>query len=181
MNRRAAVAGLIAVSGSVITLPIWMTGCNGTPKVHIAPATPEVQALLGAIAATVIPPSADGKDPGTLAAGVDKYLIRIIDDTLEPAERTKVYARLQAVEDESEAAFGVSFVNADKMEREAVLLKFAGSPDKGDREFFELLKRETIKAFQTSQHVMVDYLHYKIACSARAVGYAVQERKKGNI
>jgi hypothetical protein len=163
MNRREAVAGLIAVSGTVITLPFWMTGCNGTPKVHLTPASPEVQALLGAIATTIIPPGEDGKDPGALAVGVDKYLIKIIDDTLEPAERTKVYAQLQAVEDESEAAFGVSFVNADKMEREAVLLKFAGSPDKTDREFFEMLKRETIKGFHTSQHVMVDYLHYKIA------------------
>lgn len=145
MNRREALARLMAVSGTAIALPVLMTGCKGTPRVLIKPATPEAQALLSAIADTIIPPGEGEKPPGAQAAGVDNKLSKLIDDTLEPADRAKVYAGLQAVEDECERAFEVSFATADKMEREAVLLKFAGSPDKGDRDFFEMLKLETIK------------------------------------
>jgi hypothetical protein len=169
MNRRNAVIGLMAASGTVITLPFWMTGCGKGEKKLISASTPEGQAMLAAIVDTLIPAGegkgagGDGKAPGALAVGADKYLQKLIHDCYEQEGREKFWAQLQAVEDESQAAFDVSFASADRMEREAVLLKFAGSPDKGDREFFELLKRETIKCFNTSQQVMVNYLNYKIA------------------
>ncbi len=145
------MAGLIAVSGTVIALPLWFTGCTNTPHVLIRPGTPETEALIGAIVDTILPPGEEGKSPGARASGVDKYLTRNVFDTLGPAERANVYTKLQEVEEESERAFEVSFVSADKMEREAVLLKFAGSPDKGDRDFYEMLKRETIKGFQNAR------------------------------
>jgi hypothetical protein len=116
----------MAASGAVITLAFWMTGCGKGQKKHIAESTPEGQAMLAAI-------------------GAGKNLQKFINDCYEQEGREKFWAQLQAVEDESQAAFDVSFADADRMEREAVLLKFAGSPDKSDREFFELLKRETKK------------------------------------
>jgi hypothetical protein len=42
-------------------------------------------------------------------------------------------------------------------------MRFAGSKDKNESDFFTLMKTETIRGFNTSQKVMEDYLGYKIA------------------
>ena len=47
------------------------------------------------------------------------------------------------------------------MQRESLLLALEGSEDQAQDEFFKLIKSETIRGFNTSREVMVNYLHFR--------------------
>jgi hypothetical protein len=135
MNRRHAVTHLTIAAGGFITLPFWMTACHfSDTTTHLSSFSPAEQGTLAKIVDTIIP--AGTGEPGALAAGVDKFLIKLIDDCYEPADRDKVKRQL--------AAYG-------------------HSEDKDQKDFLALIKSETIRGFNTSQKVMEDYLHYKVA------------------
>jgi hypothetical protein len=164
MNRRDAVVNLLAVSGTLISLPFWMTACRMSEGgSHVTSFTAEEQSMLAAIVDTIIPAGKNGGEPGALSVGVDKYLQKLIDDCYEPAAREAVKKQLHAVEAATKAANGGSFGQASVMDRQGILQKFGGSADKDEKEFISTIKRETIKGFNTSQEVMVNYLNYKIA------------------
>jgi hypothetical protein len=42
-------------------------------------------------------------------------------------------------------------------------MKIAASENKDDKDFFDLMKSETIRGFSTSKEVMTKYLKYKVA------------------
>jgi Gluconate 2-dehydrogenase subunit 3 len=175
MNRRKAVVNLLAASGGWITLPFWMTACRMTDKdIHLSSFSEAERQVLAGIVDTIIPAggagasggggSSEGKlQPGALAAGVDKYLQKLIDDCYEQAARENVKQQLNAVDEAMKAAYGGSFATAATAARQAILQKFADSPDKAEKDFFGLMKSETIRGFNTSQQVMEGYLSYKIA------------------
>ena len=56
--------------------------------------------------------------------------------------------------------YGKPFQEGDKTERENFLNELAGS---GEHSAFVLVKRETIRGFQTSKVVMTEYLNYQVA------------------
>ncbi|HXD76552.1 MAG TPA: gluconate 2-dehydrogenase subunit 3 family protein [Puia sp.] len=149
MNRRDAVIQLAVASGAWISLPFWMVACrmSDTDR-HLSGFSPHEQQTLAAIVDAIIP-AGPHHEPGALAVGVDKYLQKLIDDCFEPAARDGVKRQLQAVQPAPDIA--------------ASLQRFSVSADKDQKEFFDLMKRETIRGFNTSQQVMTDYLHYKIA------------------
>jgi hypothetical protein len=141
MNRREAVVGMIA-------LPFFVAGCGTGAKA--APGT--LSALVDAII-----PAGPGGAPGALAVGADNYIRKLVDDCYEQDEREKFRIRLKSVEDKW------SFASSTLKDRQAILQRLEHSTDKGEQEFFAMIKRETIKGFTTSQQVMVNYLNYKIA------------------
>jgi hypothetical protein len=173
MNRRKAVVNLFAASGGLITLPFWMTACRmGDKDTHLSSFSMGEQQTLAGIVDTVIPGggvgeggrSSGGKpQPGALGVGVDKYLQKLIDDCYEQAVRDNVKKQLRAVDDAMKAAYGGSFATAATPARQAILQKFEVSTDKDEKDFFKLIKSETVRGFNTSQQVMEDYLNYKIA------------------
>ncbi|HET6543922.1 MAG TPA: gluconate 2-dehydrogenase subunit 3 family protein, partial [Chryseolinea sp.] len=55
-----------------------------------------------------------------------------------------------------------SFASCDQTQRQALLTKFSRSEDKNEKDFFTLMKSETIRGFNTSREVMLQYLNYKI-------------------
>jgi hypothetical protein len=164
MNRRDVVVNLLAVSGSLISLPFWMTACRMSDRgEHATSFTAEEQSTLAAIVDAIIPAGKNGGEPGALLVGVDKYLQKLIDDCYEPVAREGVKKQLHAVEAAAKAAHGGVFGQASMMDRQGILQKFGGSADKEEQDFFSTIKRETIKGFNTSREVMVNYLHYQIA------------------
>jgi hypothetical protein len=42
-------------------------------------------------------------------------------------------------------------------------MKLADSSDKDEKDFFDLMKSETIRGYSTSREVMTNYLDYKVA------------------
>lgn len=119
--------------------------------------------LLTAIADTFIPeglppkvPNADAKPIGALTTGTDKYLIRLFEHCYEKEQQDLIKSQLQALDQKS-------FINASQEEREKILMSLAESENEEEKEFFDLMKTETITGFTTVKEVMIDYRNYKVA------------------
>ena len=166
MNRRNAVKNLAIASGSLISLPFWMGACGiSDSDTHQTSFSKSEQNLLAKITDTIIPagnPIAIGSI-GALSVGVDKFLQKLIDDCYEKPVQDNVKKQLQALDASAKESFGKSFTICTQQQRQEALLKFSSSTIKEEKDFFELLKNETIRGFNTSQKVMQDYLHYKVA------------------
>ncbi len=161
MNRRNAVKNLAIASGSLISLPFWMGACGiSDSDTHQSSFSKSEQNLLAKITDTIIPA---GGSIGALLVGVDKFLQKLIDDCYEKPVQDNVKKQLQALDASAEESFGKSFTNCTQQQRQEALLKFSGSAIKEEKDFFDLVKNETIRGFNTSQKVMQDYLHYKVA------------------
>jgi hypothetical protein len=154
MNRRSAVKNLVIASGGLITLPFWMEACRMSDSgTHFSSFSPAEQETLAAITAAIIP--AGKGAPGALSVGVDKFLQKLIDDCYEQPVKDEIKKQLAVVRASTEGGSTVSVG--------AILVKFSNSKDKAEKDFFDLMKSETIRGFNTSQEVMAGYLGYKIA------------------
>jgi hypothetical protein len=161
MNRRDTVKRLMAASGALVTLPSWAESWTANDLSSFRSSFREdQQTTLASVTDTIIP---QGNDIGALSVGVDKFLEKLIDKCYEPAVGDNVRKQLTALEAKALASHNKSFATCDQQQREALLLTFATSEDKTQKDFFELMKSETIRGFNTSKEVMTKYLNYKIA------------------
>lgn len=160
MNRRIAVKNLVLATGTLITLPSWMKAFGNGSTVHLSSFSLSEQQTLLAVTDAIIPA---GNSIGALSVGVDKYLQKLVDDCYDKAEQDSVKAGLQLIEESTKSSFGKSFSKCDQQQRQAQLIKWSQSPDKGEKEFFNLMKKETITGYNTSQQVLQGHLGYKVA------------------
>jgi hypothetical protein len=158
MKRRKAIKDLLAASGGAIVLPFWMQACRSGAK-------DSYSEMLTAVVDTIIPAgkgmgtvASDGKSgsPGAVELGVDRFVQRLIADCYEQSVQDNVRKQLAALE-------GKGFLSASQQQRQEQLLALAGSADKNGKDFFTLIKNETIRGYNTSQKVMEDYFHYTVA------------------
>lgn len=146
-------------SGSLIALPAWAGNWKlAEVTAHHSSFSLQAQETLGAVADTIIPA---GNSIGAIAVGVDKFLQKLIDKCYEKDVQENVKLQLTALESSAQSIHGKPFAVCDQSQREQLLLKFASSPNKAEKDFFDLMKSETIRGFNTSREVMVNYLKYK--------------------
>ena len=161
MNRRRAIKNLAIVSGGLITLPQWMVSCGVSDSAtHQTSFSIAEQNILARITDTIIPA---GNAIGALSVGVDKFLQKLIDDCYEKEARDNIKAQLKVLDQSAKASHKNSFAGCTQDQREALLLKFSTSQKKEEKDFFDTMKSETIRGFNTSQKVMQEYLGYKVA------------------
>lgn len=118
------------------------------------------QRILAAAVDTIIPA---GNAIGALSIGADKFVQKVIDDCHEETVAKNVRKQLAALEDETTILYKCPFSKCGQQQRQSVLMKRADSKDSNEKDFFHLLKTETIRAFRTSQQVMEGYHGYKVA------------------
>jgi Gluconate 2-dehydrogenase subunit 3 len=160
VNRRNAVKKIIVASGSLITLPFWMTACGNSDKTtYLSSFSIAEQKLLAGITDTIIPA---GNAIGALSVGVDKFLQKLMDDCYPKEVQDNVKTQLKALEISAQTIHGKSFPECSQLQRQELLLKFSASADKAEKDFFTLIKSETIRGFNTSKEVMQKYLDYKV-------------------
>ena len=116
--------------------------------------------LIAAVADTIIPA---GSSVGALSVGTDKFLQKLIDDCYDKAVGDNIKKQLAALDESAEKTFSSSFVKCSQQQRGQLLLKMSSSDNKEQRDFFTLMKTETIRGFNTSQKVMEEYFGYKVA------------------
>jgi len=161
MNRRKVLKQLVIATGGLVTLPQWMISCGITDSnVHTTSFSSIEQQLLASVSDTIIPA---GGSIGALSVGVDKYLQKIIDDCYEKDVQDNVKLQLNGLEKSAKTKFNKSFAECSQSQRQQLLLALSSSNVKTEKDFFTLIKSETIKGFTTSQKVMQDYLNYKVA------------------
>lgn len=161
MNRRFAVKNLVIASGTLISLPFWMQACGVSDTDKHNTSFQEIeQDTLAAVADAVIPA---GKSIGALTVGVDKYLQKIFDDCFEKADQDNIKKQLMALDAAAKKTYDKSFADSSQEQRLASLMKLSASAVKEEKDFFDLVKKETINGFNTSQQVMEEYFEYTIA------------------
>jgi hypothetical protein len=161
MDRRKAIKNLAIVSGTLITLPQWMVSCGVSDStIHQSSFSVGEQKLLASITDTMIPA---GNSIGALSVGVDKFLQKLIDDCYEKDAQDNVKTQLKSLEVSAKSTNKKLFADCTQAQREQLLLKLSTSTNKAEKDFFDLIKSETIRGFNTSQKVMQEYLGYKVA------------------
>jgi len=153
MNRRDSLKSIFLATGSLVALPTWAESWSSGNLAHLSSFTATEQEILSSVADTIIP---FGNGFGALSVGVDKYLQKQIDNCYEPAVRDNIKAQLDVLNKRS-------FAQLNQKEREAMLLSLNASSDKNEKDFFDIMKTETIRGFNTSKEVMLQHHKYKIA------------------
>ena len=160
MDRRNSLKQLMLATGSLVALPAWANGWSMTDlAAHPTSFTVAEQELLSGVVDTIIP---KGDAIGALSVGVDKFLQRLFDDCYEPEIQENIKKQLLAVDSLAGKLHGRPFTGCGQQQRQALLISLSESKQKEEKEFFDLVKSETIRGFRTSREVMVDYHGYKV-------------------
>ena len=93
----------------------------------------------------------------------DKCLVKLLDDCYDKEVRDNVKKQLALLEANAKNTHAKNFAACDQLQRQEILLKFSASTEKPQKDFFNLMKGETIRGFNTSKEVMVKYLKYEVA------------------
>lgn len=149
----------MAASGALISLPAWAEGWSLDKLAGSSMFTTQEQDLLASVTDTIIPA---GNSIGALKVGVDKFLQKLFQDCYEKDVQQNIKDQLSKLNNDARRTHGKAFSLCDQKERQELLLKFSGSADRSEKDFFDLMKSETIRGFNTSKEVMLDYLHYKV-------------------
>lgn len=158
MDRRQALKTMMLASGSLVALPSWAMGWKPKDMTTAGRSFTEVeQQLTAAIADTIIP--SDG-NIGALSVGVDKFLLRLIEECYEEEFRTNIKAQLRNLDKTAEEKDNASFTECSKKQREDMLRELSASENEAEKEFFVFMKSQTIRGFNTSEEVMVNYHDY---------------------
>ncbi len=161
MNRRETLKKMMVASGALVALPAWANAWNvDEVDTHISSFTQDSQDLLASLTDTIIPAS---DKPGALTVGVDKFLQKLFDDCYEKEVQGNIKVQLTALDASANSSHGKSFSSCDQKQREELFLKLSTSDNKAEKDFFDLVKSETIRGFNTSREVMTKYLNYKVA------------------
>jgi hypothetical protein len=161
MTRRETLRNLVAATGALVALPSWaQSWTKAEVIIHPATFTATEQSLVTSIADTIIPA---GNSIGALSVGVDKFLLKLFDVCYEPDTQENIKKQLSSIESAAQKEYSKSFTQCDQPTREKLLLKFDQSSDPTEKDFFKIMKSETIRGFNTSKEVMTNYLKYKSA------------------
>lgn len=165
-DRRQVIKSLVFAAGGLISLPFWMTACRISDKnTHLSSFSVAEQETLAALVDAIIPASATpGEKPiGAILLGVDKYVQKMLDDCYEQPVQDNVKKQLAFLDESAHKLYGNGFAHSGVKGRQKVITMGLSSPDKDEKDFFTLIKEETIRGFSTSQRVMEEYQHYQVA------------------
>ncbi|MDR9366138.1 MAG: gluconate 2-dehydrogenase subunit 3 family protein [Balneolaceae bacterium] len=160
MKRREALKTIGLAAAGLVTLPAWATGWTARDvAIKSSTFSSEEKALLSSVADTFIP----AKDNlGAIPQEVDKFLIRLFDECYETDEKNNIKLQLSELDDRAMENAGMSFTDCNQAKREELILTFEESENEAEKEFFQLVKYETIRGFRTSKVVMQDYHGYRV-------------------
>ncbi|MES2519027.1 MAG: gluconate 2-dehydrogenase subunit 3 family protein [Bacteroidota bacterium] len=145
MNRREAVQRVALMMGGVLAAPL-MAGVMGqiTNRGASVVITADQEAFLAEVADIIIPTT---DTPGAKAAGVEKFIVRVMRDCYKKEDQDKFYAGLAKLDADSQAKFGKGFVELDLAQKnEMVKLSTVN-----DKPFFQRMKELTVTGYFTSE------------------------------
>jgi hypothetical protein len=154
MNRREAIQRATLLLGGVMAAPL-MAGAMGqvlnTGESLKVSTTQE--ALLADVADIIIPTSGT---PGAKAAGVEKFIVRVMRDCYEKPEQEKFYAGLAKLDADSQAKFGKGFAALDLAQKNEMVKQSTID----NKTFFLTMKGLTVTGYFTSEIGATQALEY---------------------
>lgn len=153
MKRRDALKNMMLASGGILTLPSWAIGWNADEmgKMNTTFTDYEIN-LISSIVDIIIPSNGE---IGALSVGVDQYLVGLISKCYEEPFRGNIRSKLYQLDDNANDKFNKSFLNCDKTEQTEIFV--AMKSNENNEDFFNFMKSQTIRGFETSEEVMVNY------------------------
>ena len=85
--------------------------------------------------------------PGAKAAGVEKFIVRVMRDCFPKEDQEKFYAGLTQLNTDSRTAFGKSFVELDASQK----IQAVKSLTTSNKDFFLRVKELTVTGYLTSE------------------------------
>ena len=160
MNRRKTIKNLMLGSVGFVSLPAWANGWSIDEIDFPLLYSNEEQEILSAVVDTIIP---QGNAIGSLSIGVDKYLQRLLADCYESRIRENVRIQLNSLNESAVSTYNKTYNSCTPFERQSLLLLRENSDEMAQKEFFDLIKNETVRGFRTSKEVMTKYYDYMVA------------------
>jgi Gluconate 2-dehydrogenase subunit 3 len=154
MNRREAIHRATLLLGGVLSAPL-MAGAMGQVlnTGESVAVTADQATLLAEVADIIIPTTGT---PGAKAAGVEKFIVRVMRDCYEKADQEKFYAGLAKLDADSQAKFGKGFAALDIAQKN-VMVKQSTIDNKA---FFTQMKSLTVTGYFTSEIGATQALEY---------------------
>ena len=157
MKRRDAIKTLMLASGGALALPSWAMNWSSKDVPDFDGIFSEVELkLISSIADTIIPTNGE---IGALSVEVDKFLAGLISECYDQDFQNDIKKHLKALEQSSQGKYNRSFAECSQDEREPMLLKLEAG-NENEEAFFDFMKSQTIRGFETSKEVMVEYHDY---------------------
>jgi hypothetical protein len=123
----------------------------------------EEEQLISLIADTLIPaglppilPTPDAQAIGALSTGTDQFLIKLFEKCYEKEDQDLIKAQLKALKKSG-------FEDLSQEEREKILIDLKNSEIEEEKEFYDLMRSNTVMGFTTVKEVMADYRGYQVA------------------
>ena len=154
MNRREAVQRITLLLGGVLSTQLT-AGLMGQ-VINTGPSLPfsaDQELLLSEIADVIIPTT---DTPGAKAAGVEKFIIRLVRDCYIKPEQQTFHDGLAKFEADCKEKFGKGFVALDAAQK-IEALKHATTKNRG---FFSTMRRLTVAGYFTSEIGATKALEY---------------------
>lgn len=154
MNRRDAIQHVALLLGSMISAPT-MAGVMGE-KINLGesvPVTAEQEAFLADLADVIIPTTTT---PGAKAAGVEKFIVRVMRDCYPKDDQEKFYSGLTQLNTESQAKFSKSFVELNNAQK----IDMVKATTTTNKPFFLRMKELTVTGYFTSEIGATKALEY---------------------
>ncbi|WP_394991905.1 gluconate 2-dehydrogenase subunit 3 family protein [Emticicia sp.] len=154
MNRRDAIQKVTLMLGGVMAAPL-MAGAMGqvTNFGGSVAVTAEQEILLSEIADIIIPTTGT---PGAKAAGVEKFIVRVVRDCYEKIDQEKFYAGLAKLDADSKTKFGKNFVGLDLAQKNEIVKQSTIN----NKSFFTQMKGLTVTGYFTSEIGATQALEY---------------------
>jgi len=154
MNRREAIQRATFLLGGVLSAPL-MAGAMGQilNTGESVAVTADQAALLAEVADIIIPTTGT---PGAKAAGVEKFIVRVVRDCFEKPEQEKFYAGLAKLDADSQAKFGKGFATIDVAQKNEMLKQSTVD----NKAFFLMMKGLTVTGYFTSEIGATQALEY---------------------
>lgn len=154
IDRRTALAGVIALFGASVFAPIAraaqsggvMPISEGPPSVAVF--TPAQRALMTALSERVIPTT---DTPGAIAAGVPEFIEKLLADWALPGDRVPILAGLDAIEARSQQDYTVAAAQATPAQQDALLTLAMNDALPMGKAFFETFRQVVITGYYTSE------------------------------
>lgn len=145
MNRREAVQRVTLMMGGVLAAPLLAGVMGQVTNVGVSViVSAEQEALLAEIADIIIPTT---DTPGAKAAGIEKFIVRVMRDCYKKEDQDKFYAGVAKLDADSKIKFGKGFVGLDLAQKNE-MVKLSTTTDKT---FFQRMKELTVTGYFTSE------------------------------
>ena len=153
IDRRDALAGIVAMFGASLFAPIARAAAGDVTQISVGPPSTEVftagqRALMTALSERVMPTT---DTPGAIAAGVPEFIEKLLADWALPDERTPIVAGLDALEARSQADYKVAGAQATPEQQDALLTLAMEDKLPGGADFFNKFRQLVITGYFTSE------------------------------